>query len=224
MLAEQWEETDSEEKELLTYTRELRDTFHTVWEEAHSTLREAQEKQKKHYDTKSVFHSLKIGDKALILLPTCDNKLLARWQGPYEVIGQVNPTTYRLALPCGLGREQMYHINLLKKWQEPVEVHPVQFITNVVTDAIPSAAVERKTADLEKQEGEDDGESRADSSGSSSGAEVTVLSAVYTAEEEPKKPVVPSRDEGDDLREAGRECQPRFRRSVADAGAWSFRG
>ncbi|KAJ1117284.1 hypothetical protein NDU88_005484 [Pleurodeles waltl] len=87
-----------------------------------------------------------------------------------------------------------------------------------------SAAVERKTADLEKQEGEDDGESRADSSGSSSGLEATVLSAEYTAEEEPKKPVVPSRDEGDDLREAGRECQPRFRRSVAVAGAWSFRG
>ncbi|KAJ1176847.1 hypothetical protein NDU88_002114 [Pleurodeles waltl] len=87
-----------------------------------------------------------------------------------------------------------------------------------------SAAVERKTADIEKQEGEDDGESRADSSGSSSGAEATVPSAEYTAEEEPKKPVVPSRDEGDDLREAGRECQPRFRRRVADAAAWSFWG
>ncbi|KAJ1130460.1 hypothetical protein NDU88_008812 [Pleurodeles waltl] len=46
-----------------------------------------------------------------------------------------------------------------------------------------SAAVERKTANLEKQEDEDDGESRAESSGSSSGVEVTVLSAEYTAEE-----------------------------------------
>ncbi|KAJ1118197.1 hypothetical protein NDU88_006392 [Pleurodeles waltl] len=60
-----------------------------------------------------------------------------------------------------------------------------------------SAAVERKTADIEKQEGEDDGESRADSSGSSSGAEATVPSAEYIAEEEPKKPVVPSRDKGE---------------------------
>ncbi|KAJ1109935.1 hypothetical protein NDU88_007292 [Pleurodeles waltl] len=87
-----------------------------------------------------------------------------------------------------------------------------------------SAAVERKTSDIEKQEGEDDGESRADSIVSSSGAEATMPSAEYTAEEEPKKPVVPSRVEGDDLWEAGRECQPRFRRSVADAGVWIFRG
>ncbi|KAJ1172966.1 hypothetical protein NDU88_004808 [Pleurodeles waltl] len=137
MLAEQWEEADNEEKDLLTYTRELRDTLHTVWEEAHSTLREAQVKQKKWYDTKSVLRSLKVGNKALILLPTCDNKLLARWQGPYEVIGQVNRTTYRLALPHSLGREQIYHINLLKKWQDPVDVYPVQFIINVVTDEIP---------------------------------------------------------------------------------------
>ncbi|KAJ1151650.1 hypothetical protein NDU88_004430 [Pleurodeles waltl] len=87
-----------------------------------------------------------------------------------------------------------------------------------------SAAEERKTAEREKQEGEDDGESRAVSSICSSWAEVTAPSADYSPEEEPKKPVVPSRDEGDNLREAGCECQPRFRRSVADAGAWGFRG
>ncbi|KAJ1202134.1 hypothetical protein NDU88_005935 [Pleurodeles waltl] len=86
-----------------------------------------------------------------------------------------------------------------------------------------SAAEERKTADREKQEGEDDEETRALSSGSSGWTEATTLSANYTPEEEPKKPMVPSRDEGDNLREAGRKCQPRFRRSVADTGAWSFR-
>ncbi|KAJ1152935.1 hypothetical protein NDU88_005708 [Pleurodeles waltl] len=46
MLAEQWEETEEEVKELLTYTRELRENLHKVWEEAHTTLREAQTKQK----------------------------------------------------------------------------------------------------------------------------------------------------------------------------------
>ncbi|KAJ1108371.1 hypothetical protein NDU88_005747 [Pleurodeles waltl] len=103
MLAEQWEESDDEIKDLLTYTKELRVTLHSVWEKAHNTLRDSQEKQKKGYDTSSVLRSLKVGDKALVLLPSSENKLLARWQGPYEVLEQSNPTTYKLALPHGHG-------------------------------------------------------------------------------------------------------------------------
>ncbi|KAJ1133273.1 hypothetical protein NDU88_011570 [Pleurodeles waltl] len=91
MLAEQWEETEEEVKDLLTYTRELRENLHTVWEEAHTTLGASQSKQKHWYDAKSVFRSLKVGDKALVLLPSCENKFVARWQGPYEVIEQINP-------------------------------------------------------------------------------------------------------------------------------------
>ncbi|KAJ1106979.1 hypothetical protein NDU88_004377 [Pleurodeles waltl] len=46
MLAEQCEETDEEAKDLLTWTRELRENLHIVWEEGHSTLRESQNIQK----------------------------------------------------------------------------------------------------------------------------------------------------------------------------------
>ncbi|KAJ1157660.1 hypothetical protein NDU88_010364 [Pleurodeles waltl] len=81
MLAEQWEDTEEEVKDLLTYTRELRENLHTVWEEAHTALREAQNKQKRLYDTRSTVRTLTVGDKALVLLASTDNKLLARWQG-----------------------------------------------------------------------------------------------------------------------------------------------
>ncbi|KAJ1185375.1 hypothetical protein NDU88_002168 [Pleurodeles waltl] len=93
MLAEHWEASEGEVKDILTYTRELRDNLQTVWEEAHTALREAQNKQKRVYDAKSTLRSLRVGDEALVLLPSCENKILARWQGPYEVIEQINPTT-----------------------------------------------------------------------------------------------------------------------------------
>ncbi|XP_069100681.1 uncharacterized protein [Pleurodeles waltl] len=137
MLAEQWEDTEEEVKDLLTYTWELRENLHTVWEEAHATLQEAQNKQKQSYDTRSAVRTLAIGDKALVLLPSSENKLLAKWQGPFEVIAQINPTTYKLAIPQGNGREQIYHINLLKKWLEPTGGNAIHFINAEVTEDIP---------------------------------------------------------------------------------------
>ncbi|KAJ1147079.1 hypothetical protein NDU88_013326 [Pleurodeles waltl] len=129
MLAEQWEESKDEEKDLLTYIKDRRDNLHSLWEEAHSTLREAQAKQKAHYDVQSTSRRLKAGDKVLVLLPTSENKLLARWQGPYNVLEQVNPTTYKFEIPRGTGREQIYHINLFKKWYDQRESHTSMYIT-----------------------------------------------------------------------------------------------
>ncbi|KAJ1181025.1 hypothetical protein NDU88_006236 [Pleurodeles waltl] len=77
MLAEQWEETEEEVKDLVSYTQDLRDNLHTVWEKAHTALRETQMKQKQVYDARSVVRSLTVGDKALVLLPSSENKLLA---------------------------------------------------------------------------------------------------------------------------------------------------
>ncbi|KAJ1171370.1 hypothetical protein NDU88_003233 [Pleurodeles waltl] len=137
MLSEQWEDTEEEIKDLLTYTRDLRENLITVWEEAHTALREAQHKQKQIYDTHSAVRTLAVGDKALVLLPSTENKLLARWQGPFEVIAQINPTTYRLAMPQSGGREQIYHINLLKKWIEPTGGQAIHYVTSDVNEDIP---------------------------------------------------------------------------------------
>ncbi|KAJ1153360.1 hypothetical protein NDU88_006121 [Pleurodeles waltl] len=55
---EQWEETDEEAKDLLTYTKELRENLQSVWDKAHTNLREAQDKQKKGYDKPEVYFVL----------------------------------------------------------------------------------------------------------------------------------------------------------------------
>lgn len=47
------------------------------------------------------------------MLPTTDSKLLARWQGPYEIVQQTRTVDYEVYWP----EQQIYHVNLLKAWQ-----------------------------------------------------------------------------------------------------------
>ncbi|KAJ1179410.1 hypothetical protein NDU88_004644 [Pleurodeles waltl] len=44
---EQWEETEEESRDILTYTRKLKENLHNVWEDVRSHVEESQERQKK---------------------------------------------------------------------------------------------------------------------------------------------------------------------------------
>ncbi|KAJ1151292.1 hypothetical protein NDU88_004075 [Pleurodeles waltl] len=203
---------------------------------------------KKWYDAKSVLRSLNVGYRALILLPSCENKLLAQWQGPYEVLEQVNATTYKLAFPHGQGREQIYHINLFKKWQEPTDVQPIRYITNVTTDEIPylSFPTQHLTEDSCPQTNPTLTETHhrqliqviekyhdvfSKRPGRTQLAEHPIRTSVLTEQsapfedgrrETPRKLVVPIGDEECRLRGAERDYPPRSRRSAAKAGAWQW--
>ncbi|KAL1280109.1 hypothetical protein QQF64_014709 [Cirrhinus molitorella] len=52
----------------------------------------------------------------MVLVPNAACKFLATWQGPYTVLERIGPVTYRLQQPGKRRAEQLYHINLLKKW------------------------------------------------------------------------------------------------------------
>ncbi len=54
----------------------------------------------------------------LVLLPTSSSKLLAKWQGPFEVTRQVGDLDYEVIRTDRSGARQIYHLNLLKKWSE----------------------------------------------------------------------------------------------------------
>jgi len=58
---------------------------------------------------------MQAGDKALVLLPTAESKLLMQWKGPYQVVYRVGPTDYRIRIG---GVEKVYHINMLKRYFE----------------------------------------------------------------------------------------------------------
>ena len=61
-----------------------------------------------------------MGEKVLILLPTPTNKLLAQWQGPYEVVKKVNKVIDQVEMRNKRKRPRNFHINMLRKWHEPL--------------------------------------------------------------------------------------------------------
>ncbi len=52
----------------------------------------------------------------MVLVPNAACKFLATWQGPYTVLEKIGPVTYCVRQPGRRRAEQLYHINLLKKW------------------------------------------------------------------------------------------------------------
>jgi Chromo (CHRromatin Organisation MOdifier) domain len=44
-------------------------------------------------------------------------KLLPKWMGPYDVIAQVNPVTYRLKLPDNFKIHDVFHVSLLQPYR-----------------------------------------------------------------------------------------------------------
>ncbi|KAJ1217121.1 hypothetical protein NDU88_004716 [Pleurodeles waltl] len=119
MAAELWEEENDEERPLLDYIQNLKAHLQTVWEDVRHHLEIAQQSQKASYDQGTKLRVLHPNDQVLIMRPTSEHKLLAKWKGPYCVIKAVTPVTYLIELSNNPKRTQIYHINLLKKWENP---------------------------------------------------------------------------------------------------------
>ena len=56
----------------------------------------------------------------LVLLPTSTSKLLAQWQGPYKVLRRVGLVNYLIEMTGRRKRRNVFHINMLKRWNTPL--------------------------------------------------------------------------------------------------------
>uniref|UniRef100_A0A3B3HIN5 Gypsy retrotransposon integrase-like protein 1 n=3 Tax=Oryzias latipes TaxID=8090 RepID=A0A3B3HIN5_ORYLA len=119
LLRKEWEATKKPVPEgILSYVLQMRERLEKYQDEAQVNLERAQQDQKYWYDKRARQREFKPGEMVLILLPTSSNKLLAKWQGPYEVLRRTGPVTYEVAHPDKGKASQVYHINLLKAWKE----------------------------------------------------------------------------------------------------------
>ncbi len=82
----------------------------------------------------------------MVLVPTAACKFLATWQGPYTVLERIGPVTYRVRQPGRRRTEQIYHINLLKKWvPRPEQLAAHAQTAHPVVDMDPQLSVTQKT-------------------------------------------------------------------------------
>ncbi|XP_042150102.1 uncharacterized protein LOC121838101 [Ixodes scapularis] len=124
ILREVWsnEAMKKETKTSYGYVLELREKLEETCELAHRCLEVAKEKYKGNYDHKRVKREMKAGDRALILLPSDNNKMLMQWKGPFEVMARKNEVDYELEIG---GRSKIFHVNILKKYEEREESEQV---------------------------------------------------------------------------------------------------
>ena len=80
----------------------------------------AQKKQKAWNDQKEREMKLTPEDKVMVLLPTWNEKLLAKWKGQYKILHQVRKENYKLEIE-GREGEKLFH-NMLKRWNKPTRI------------------------------------------------------------------------------------------------------
>lgn len=116
---------------IVTYVVQMRERLEKMSELAQAHMAEAQRYQKRWYDRSARQRTFDQGQKVLVLLPSEESKLLAKWQGPFEIQEKLGPTTYKIATPGQQRSSRVLHVNLLKEWVPRPERTEVLLIRNV---------------------------------------------------------------------------------------------
>lgn len=118
LLRETWEVDQGREEpvNVISHVIQMREKLQRMSELAQTHMMEAQQHQKTWYDQSARQRSFDLGQKVLVMLPTSDSKLLAKWQGPFKVQRRLGPTTYQVSTPGHQQSSRVLHVNLLKEW------------------------------------------------------------------------------------------------------------
>ena len=90
------------------------------------SFKEVSARRKEKLVKNSVMRKFKVGDSVLLRIPGIDGKLVAAWEGPYEIGKVVGPVTYELDL--GSRRTRLAHVNTIKKFEENSGIKKVMSI------------------------------------------------------------------------------------------------
>uniref|UniRef100_A0A8C5GD01 Gypsy retrotransposon integrase-like protein 1 n=1 Tax=Gouania willdenowi TaxID=441366 RepID=A0A8C5GD01_GOUWI len=119
---------------IISYVVQMRDRLEKMRGLAQSHMAESQRRQKVWYDRSARQRSFNPGQKVLVLLPSDGSKLLAQWQGPFEVQRKIGQTTYQVSTPGRPRSSRRLHVNLLKEWVDRPGKGEVLLIRKVPED------------------------------------------------------------------------------------------
>ena len=88
LLSEAWQGSADGEESVVSHILAVRERLEATMEIVEANMKKSQQKQCNWYDQRARARELAPDDLVLILLPTSQNKLLAKWQGPYREGGK----------------------------------------------------------------------------------------------------------------------------------------
>lgn len=115
---ETWEEQPCPHRTVIEHVGAMQDRMAAVVPIMKEHMEKAQRDQSAAYNRAAQPREFKPGDRVLVLVPTVECKFLATWQRPFEVIEKVGEVNYKVRQPGKRKSEQIFHINLLKKWHD----------------------------------------------------------------------------------------------------------
>ena len=107
---------------MVSYILMIRERLEKMAEVVQENLSKVQRQQKEWYDKNARSREFQPGDQVLVLLPTSTNKLLAKWQGPYDVIRRCGSVDYEVKMDDLKKQRRIFHVNMLRQWYPPVDL------------------------------------------------------------------------------------------------------
>ena len=86
VLKEVWESAESKDTSVVAHIMQIREQLQEMADLVYENMVQSQANQKRWYDRNARSCKFEPGNQVLVLLPTLTSKLLAQWQGPYEVV------------------------------------------------------------------------------------------------------------------------------------------
>ena len=134
MMKEKWMNDHGKEENVVAYQSEMKERLRRAVECAREHLGEAKERMKVWYDRKAKDRVYEPGDQVLVLLPSLQNPLMARYTGPFKVRKRVGEVTYVIETPEGRRKTKLCHANMLKRYRASEGVNESLPVSVVVMD------------------------------------------------------------------------------------------
>lgn len=107
-----------ERPHLIEHISLMQDRIAAVMPLVQEHMEQAQEAPRRLYNRGAKTRVFNPGDRLLVLVPTVESKFLEKWQGPFEIMERVGKVNYKVYQPGKRKPEQLYHLNLLKPWND----------------------------------------------------------------------------------------------------------